>query len=90
MVDLTRSELPFGDALVTLVREVADDIFLTSRGLKIRTFAEMLDGVSPSTLAPAVAGSSPPSRELMAECARFLRVRPEYFREYRELLPRAA
>ena len=27
---------------------------------------------------------------LIEECARFLRVRPDYFREYREALPRAA
>jgi len=50
----------------------------------------MLDGVSSTTLAAKVAGATPPSRWLMEECARFLRVRPEYFREYRETLARAA
>ncbi len=88
--DLTRSDLPFGQALTALVREVEDDLFVTARGLKINTFAEMLDGVSSTTLAAAVAGAAPPSRRLMEECARFLRVRPEYFREYRETLARAA
>ncbi|MCW2975394.1 MAG: hypothetical protein JWM06_675, partial [Actinomycetia bacterium] len=37
-----------------------------------------------------VSGEAPPSPALIEECARFLRVRPEYFREYREALPRAA
>ncbi|HET7572773.1 MAG TPA: helix-turn-helix domain-containing protein [Gaiellaceae bacterium] len=88
--DLTRSELPFGEALTALVREVEDDLFLTARGLKINTFAEMLDGVSATALAAAVAGATPPSPRLLEECARFLRVRPEFFREYRDALPRAA
>ena len=87
--DLSRSDLPFGEALTALVREVEDDAFLVARGLKVRTFAEMLDGISASTLAAAVAGS-PPSRALLEECARFLRVRPEYFREYRDALAHAA
>jgi hypothetical protein len=88
--DLSRSELPFGEALTALVREVEDDAFLTTRGLKIRTFAEMLDGVSAGTLASAVAGATEPSTALLEECARFLRVRPEFFREYRDALPAAA
>ncbi|MBV8561502.1 MAG: hypothetical protein JOZ56_00275 [Actinobacteria bacterium] len=88
--DLSRSELPFGEALTALVREVEDDLFVTARGLKINTFAEMLEGVSSTTLAAAVAGAAPPSPRLMEECARFLRVRPEYFREYREAVPQAA
>src|SRR5579871_3445375 len=71
--DLTRSELSFGRALTALVREVEDDLFVTARGLKINTFAEMLDGISAPTLAAAVAGATPPSRRLMEECARFLR-----------------
>jgi Helix-turn-helix len=90
LFDLTRSDLPFGEALTALVREVEDDAFLSSRGLKIRTFAEMLDGVSASTLAAAVSGTTTPSRALLLECARYLRVRPEYFREYRAALPQAA
>lgn len=88
--DLTRSELPFGQALTALVREVEDDSFLAGGRLKIRTFAAMLDGVSPGTLAAAVAGEVRPSPRLVEECARFLRVRPEYFREYRDALPAAA
>ena len=88
--DLSRSDLPFGEALTALVREVEDDLFVTARGLKINTFAEMLDGVSAAALAAAVAGAQPPSTWLLEECARFLRVRPAYFREHRDALPRAA
>lgn len=88
--DLTRSDLPFGEALVLLVREVEDDLFVTARGLKINTFAEMLDGISAPQLAAAVAGAQPPSRRLLEECARFLRVRPAYFREYRAAFAEAA
>ena len=87
---LTRSDLAFGEALTSLVREVEDDLYVTARGLKIQTFAEMLDGVSAPALAAAVAGAQPPSRRLLEECARFLRVRPEYFREYRAAFPAAA
>jgi hypothetical protein len=88
--DLTRSELPFGQALTVLVREVEDELFLTARGLKVSTFAAMLEGVSAAALGAAVAGAVPPGRHLMEECARFLRVRPGYFREYRDALAHAA
>jgi len=50
----------------------------------------MLDGVSSGTIGAAVAGTREPSPGLMEECARFLRVRPEYFREYRARLAHAA
>ncbi len=83
------SDQPFGSALTDLVGEV-EDVYVTSRGLKVATFAEVLDGVSPGALRAAVSGDAPPSPALIEECARFLRVRPEYFREYREALPRAA
>ena len=83
------SNKPFGAALTELVREV-EDVYVTARGLKIATFAEVLDGVSPSTLRAAVAGDTAPSAPLIEECARFLRVRPEYFREYRTVLRQAA
>jgi hypothetical protein len=63
---------------------------VTARGLKISTFAEVLDGISPAELRAAVRGETAPSVRLMEECARFLRVRPDYFREYRALLRRAA
>jgi hypothetical protein len=76
------SEQPFGVALTELVREV-EDVYATARGLKIATFAEVLDGVSPGALRAAVSGDAAPSPALIEECARFLRVRPEYFREYR-------
>ena len=80
---------PFGAALTELAGE-ADDCYVTARGLKIATFAEVLDGVSAGALRAAVTGDSSPSARLIEECARFLRVRPEYFREYRIELRRAA
>jgi hypothetical protein len=80
---------PFGAALTELVRE-AEDVYVTARGLKIATFAEVRDGVSAAALRAAVAGDQAPSPALMEECARFLRVRPEYFREYRIALRAAA
>lgn len=83
------SDQPFGPALTELVREV-EDVYATARGLKVATFAEVLDGVSPGMLRAAVSGESAPTLALLEECARFLRVRPEYFREYRDALPRAA
>jgi Helix-turn-helix len=83
------SDQPFGPALTELVREV-EDVYVTARGLKVSTFAEVLDGVSAGALRAAVSGESAPSPALIEECARFLRVRPDYFREYREALPRAA
>ncbi len=93
------SHLPFGVALTELVREV-EDVYVTARGLKIATFAEVLDGVSASTLRAAVTGEQAPSAALIEECARFLRVReecarflrvrPGYFREYRVALRDAA
>ena len=83
------SDQAFGAALTELVREV-EDVYVTARGLKVSTFAEVLDGVSATVLRAAVSGDVPPSPALVEECARFLRVRPEYFREYREALPRAA
>jgi transcriptional regulator with XRE-family HTH domain len=83
------SDQPFGPALTELAREV-EDVYVTARGLKVATLAEVLDGVSPGALRAAVSGEAPPSTALIEECARFLRVRPEYFREYREALPRAA
>ena len=84
------SNQPFGAALTELAGEV-DDCYVTARGLKIATFAEVLDGVSAGVLRAAVAGDTTPSPALIEECARFLRVRPEYFREYRDIaLLRAA
>jgi transcriptional regulator with XRE-family HTH domain len=84
------SDQPFGPALTELVREV-EDVYVTARGLKVATLAEVLDGVSPAALRAAVSGEASPSPALIEECARFLRVRPDYFREYREAaLPRAA
>jgi hypothetical protein len=49
-------------------------------------FSAELDEVHYETLRRAVAGERPPSPLLMEECARVLRVRPEYFLEYRVYL----
>ena len=47
--------------------------------------------MSAGVLRAAVSGDTTPSPALIEECARFLRVRPEYFREYRDIaLLRAA
>jgi hypothetical protein len=83
------SHYAFGTALTQLVGET-EDVYVTARGLKVSTFAEVLDGISVSELRAAVHGEATPSAGLMEECARFLRVRPEYFREYRVLLREAA
>jgi hypothetical protein len=83
------SHQAFGPALTQLVGEV-EDVYVTARGLKISSFVEVLDGVSAWELRAAVHGDRSPSLRLMEECSRFLRVRPEYFREYRALLRAAA
>ena len=44
---------PFGIALTDLVREL-EDIYVTARGLKITTFAEVLPGITPYELGAAV------------------------------------
>jgi hypothetical protein len=80
---------PFGIALTDLVREL-EDIYVTARGLKITTFAEVLPGITPYELGAAVSGARAPSERLMEECARFLRVKPDYFMEYRRLARLAA
>ena len=53
------SDQPFGTALTELVREV-EDVYVTARGLKVATFAEVLDGVSAAALRAAVFGEGPP------------------------------
>jgi hypothetical protein len=83
------SHQSFGQALTELVRET-EDVYVTARGLKIASFTEVLDGVAVSELRTAVHGDREPSLHLMEECARFLRVRPGYFREYRARLRDAA
>jgi hypothetical protein len=50
----------------------------------------VLPGITPYELGAAVAGTKPPSVGLMEECARFLRVKPDYFLEYRRFARLAA
>jgi hypothetical protein len=47
------------------------------------SFAEVARGIHYETLRRAIAGERSPSPKLMEECARALRLRPEYFLEYR-------
>lgn len=77
------STKPFGEALADLLGE-EQDVYVTPGGrVKIKPLAEDLEGVSTGALRRAVLGERRPSVDLMEECARFLRVRPEYFAEYR-------
>jgi hypothetical protein len=72
---------PFADALRELV---VDNDYVTQRGdPNWAAFASELDGIHYETLRRAATGRRRPSPELIEECARALRVRPEYFLEYR-------
>jgi hypothetical protein len=71
----------FGDALRELVIE--HDYATRSGNPNWRAFAAELEGIHYETLRKAVAGERRPSRALLEECARVLRLRPEYFVEYR-------
>jgi hypothetical protein len=48
-----------------------------------RAFAAEFDGIHYETLRKAVTAERAPSPRLLEECARVLRIRPEYFAEYR-------
>ena len=73
----------FGEALIDLLRE--DDLYVTSTGkVNLRAFAQELEGCPYHSLRRAVVGDRPATVELMEECARALRVRPDYFADYRE------
>jgi hypothetical protein len=72
---------PFAVALRELV---VDNDFVTQRGEpNWAAFASELEGVHYETLRRAATGRRPPSPSLIEECARVLRLRPEYFLEYR-------
>jgi transcriptional regulator with XRE-family HTH domain len=81
--EMTRqSWRPFGDALLDLLRD--EDVYLTGTGnVNLRAFARDLDGVTYQTLRRAITGERRVTLELLEECARVLRVRPDYFAEYR-------
>lgn len=69
---------------VTLRDLLIEHDYVTASGKpKWSAFAVELDGVHYETLRRAVAGERRPSSRLMEECARVLRIRPQYFVEYR-------
>lgn len=72
---------PFAVALRELV---IDNDYVTQRGEpNWAAFASELEGVHYETLRRAAIGRTRPSPSLIEECARVLRLRPEYFLEYR-------
>jgi hypothetical protein len=71
----------FGVALRELLIE--HDYSTRSGNPNWRAFAAELDGIHYETLRKAVVGERRPSWILLEECARALRLRPEYFSEYR-------
>jgi hypothetical protein len=72
---------PFGAALRELLLE--HDYATRSGKPNWRAFAAELEGVHYETLRKAAAGERRPSLRLLEESARALRLRPEYFLEYR-------
>lgn len=71
---------PFGVALRDLLIEYD---YVTSTGRpNWSAFAAELQGVHYETLRRSVGGSRPASPRLMEECARVLRIAPDYFLEY--------
>ena len=79
---MNESQKRFGEALFDLLRD--EDAYLTSGGrVNLRAFAAEVEMFPYQTLRRATVGARPASVELMQECARVLRVRPEYFAEYR-------
>lgn len=80
------TEKPFETALSELL--VEHDYTSASGNPKWSVFAAELDGVHYETLRRAVTGKRAPSARLIEECARVLRIEPEYFLEYRAYLAR--
>lgn len=72
---------PFSLALRELLIE---NDYVTQRGTpNWAAFASELEGFHYETLRRAATGRRSPSPKLIEECARALRLRPEYFLEYR-------
>lgn len=75
------TDKPFGKAMADLLQ---DNDYTTSTGNpNWHAFAQLLTDVHYETLRKAVAGERVPSPHIMEECARVLRVKPNYFAEYR-------
>lgn len=78
---MEETSLPFGVALRDLMIEYD---YVTSTGRpNWSAFAAELQGVHYETLRMAVTGDRRVSVRLMEECARVLRISPDYFLEYR-------
>lgn len=72
---------PFGPALNELLR---DTEFTTQTGNpNIAAFVDTLDGVHYETLRKAMAGERTPTPHIIEEVSRALRIKPDYFLEYR-------
>lgn len=75
---------PFAAALRELLIE---NDYATQKGKpNLAAFAAELEGFHYETLRHVASGRRQPSPRLMEECARVLRIRPDYFLEYRILL----
>lgn len=74
------TDKPFGQAMTELLIE--NDYVNRLGNPTWHAFADHLD-MNYEVLRKAVAGEREPSVRLMEECARELRIRPEYFAEYR-------
>jgi len=72
---------PFGQALAELLRE--SDYTTNTGNVNWRAFARELDGIHYETLRKAVAGERTATPHIIEEVARALRIRPDYFVEYR-------
>lgn len=78
------TDRPFGAALRELL--VENDYSTETGRPNWSAFASELEGVHYETLRRAVVGQRRPSPHLIEECARVLRIRSEYFLEYRAYL----
>ena len=86
MVAIQPTDQPFGQALADLLREA--DYTTSSGNVNWHSFARELDGFTYENLRLVVAGKRPPSPAFIEEVARALKVKPDYFAEYRIHLAR--
>jgi hypothetical protein len=74
---------PFNEALAELLRE--HDYTTQTGNVNWHSFARELEGIHYETLRKVLAGQRSVTRHVMEEVARVLRIRPEYFVEWRAL-----
>lgn len=85
-MESTRSEERFGVALRDVLLEREDyeaGVRAGARQVDWRRFAQDLPGVNYETLRKAVGGIREPSVAVMEHVAKFLKIDPSYFAEYR-------